>query len=270
MKNKGFGSLCGIFAICMTSFILFAGIAAGETSKTYDISFNYDEFGHYRTISLAGDDYLVSYDTKYDDIYDGIINDVEIGKDIYNMNLLEHGMVSKILIDSKEKYTVSADDGLELKEGYVIWIKTVEPEKSRLVIELAKDKTIVDKKVVIPGTSDDVYVYDKVDFGADKNIPTIIVRVDDIFTHTYTHDAVVTIEGLFQTSDTRAIVKFDEVKKTYVLVDDMSSIDIFLNKLVDGMSSIYLFLNELFDKISSSPHYAIFFVVLFYPFIHWI
>ena len=118
--------------------------------------------------------------------------------------ILVTGNVAKIIIDSNDKYTIATGDGLGLKEGYVLNIQQVSIEDNKVLLELTKNGNVVDTKIVYPSI-DDVYVYDGESHDGKDRYPLIIARIDEIFRGTDTN--VVTIEGLFQASDTITSIK---------------------------------------------------------------
>lgn len=167
-------------------------------SNVEDVRFEYEAFGHYKITGLD-QPYFVGYDIAYSELDGSIINSAKLGEEILNINLLENGYISQILIDSKDKYSLAAGDGLELMEGYVLSIQAVDLERNAALVELIKDDKVVDTEIVYPGTTKDTYVYDELDLGGQDNVPTIIARINEVFRGTDTN--VVTIEGLFQISD---------------------------------------------------------------------
>lgn len=120
-------------------------------------------------------------------------------------SVLVSGTISKILIETDDKYTIATGDGLELKEGYVLNVQQVSIEDHKVLLELTKDGNVVDTKVVYSSIDDDAYVYDGESSDGKDKYPLIIARIDAISRGTDTN--VVTIGGVFQASDTITNIK---------------------------------------------------------------
>src|SRR5665648_934124 len=173
------------------------------TTTSQPKAFEYSAFGTYNVIGFMAEPYFAGYAA--------IAAQVEAStkETNTNRNILDNDDLSKVLIDSDEKYTIATGDGLELKEGYVLNVQQVDLDGSKALFELTKDGKVVDTEVVYPGqavgANDDIYVYDEAKLGEKDKYPLIIARVDTVFRGTDTN--VVTIEGLFQISDSITTVE---------------------------------------------------------------
>ena len=175
--------------------------------------FEYKSFGNYSVIGFLAEPYFTGYDATdaglktvaLNGLANIVLSNTKENTSLNTLNLLSGDDLSKVLIDSDDKFTIATGDGLDLKEGYVLNIQQVDLEGNKALFELTKDGKVVDTEVVYPQTTADVYVYDELDLGDDDNVPTIIARVDTVFRGTDTN--VVTIEGLFQISDTLTTVE---------------------------------------------------------------
>ena len=142
------------------------------------------------------------------------VDDKNINTDM--QSILVSGTISKILIETDDKYTIAMGDGLELKEGYVLNVQEVSIEDHKVLLELTKDGNVVDTKVVYSSIDDDAYVYDGESPDGKDKYPLIIARIDAISRGTDIN--VVTIGGVFQASDTTTNIKtcskYDELEVT--------------------------------------------------------
>ena len=216
-----------LITISIIVLLMQMGIVAATTdvsvSDAHDVRFEYDVFGHYKIISF-GDTYIegayfVGYDTAYADLNVAIINNAKLGDRILNINLLENGYISKILIDSNNKYAIATGDGLELKEGYMLNVQQIDLEGNKILVELTKDGRVVDTVVLYPGTPNDAYVYDELRLSGGDSVPIIIARVASVFRGTDTNVAV--FEGLFQISDTFLTVAIDDSYGTVEVLEEL-------------------------------------------------
>jgi len=158
------------------------------TTTPEPTDFEWAAFGEYQVIGFMAEPYFTAY-----------LATTEFADDLEDINLLSGEDLSKVLIDSDDKYTIATGDGLELKEGYVLNVQQVDLDGSKALFELTKDGKVVDTQVVYPDDNN-LYVYDELTLGDEADTPTIIARIDSVFRGTDTN--VVSIEGLFQISDT--------------------------------------------------------------------
>ena len=167
--------------------------------------FEWNQFGNYLAMGFMAEPYFVGYINENENGTNFGGNTKILPDNLGTINLLSGGYISKVLIDSDDKITISTDNGLKLREGYVLNLQQVDLEGNKALIELTKNGKVVDTEVVYPGqngiTGDDIYTYDELDIGNEFDVPIISVRVDDVFRGaTYINNAL-TIEGIFQISD---------------------------------------------------------------------
>ena len=212
------------------------------STSSQDKQFAYGNFGHYNVIGFMSDLYFVGYDAVAQDICAPIIDASQNGAGILAINLLSGQNLSKILIDTDDKYTVTTGNGIELQEGYVLNVSSIDIVNNDAILQLSKDGTVVDTKTVSSGG---VYVYDELNLGAEANVPTIIAMVGTIFSGAYT-DAV-TFEGLFQISDTLTsvepgntygIMEITGKTATTIVMENANSITLSKSSTVDIMGDI--------------------------------
>ncbi|MCK5660970.1 MAG: PEGA domain-containing protein, partial [Methanosarcinales archaeon] len=195
MGNGRMDLICRIFVVSIV-VILSSGMAEAviDVTDSYNVNFAYADFGQYKAVDFGGAKYFAGYDSSY--VSSDITNSTKLGLGISQINLLENGYISNILIDSNIKYTVSTEYGIELQEGYILNIRQVDPEATKALVELTKNGKSVDTKNIFHDT---IYIYE-VNLGDEDNVPIIIVHVDSIFRGTDVQ--VMTLTGIYQISDT--------------------------------------------------------------------
>src|SRR5665648_103127 len=206
------------------------------TTTSQPKAFEYSAFGTYNVIGFMAEPYFAGYAA--------IAAQVEAStkETNTNRNILDNDDLSKVLIDSDEKYTIATGDGLELKEGYVLNVQQVDLDGSKALFELTKDGKVVDTQVVYPDDNN-LYVYDELTLGDEADTPTIIARIDSVFRGTDTN--VVSIEGLFQISDTVTSVeqgdKFGNMEITNVGPGGITArnVDDSITLSIDSVKSLF-------------------------------
>ncbi|KGK99250.1 S-layer protein [Methanococcoides methylutens] len=154
-----------------------------ETSA-FDTDFeNNGIWGQYNVIGFMAEKYFAGYP------------DNAFGPGFDEVNLMEEGMLSKVLIDTDDKDTVYSGAGLVLEEGYVLNIVEVDINGDRVYVKLSKDGDEIDEDILSSGST---YVYDK-DLDDVDNVPIIAVYFDEIFSGR--ESTAIIIKGIFQISD---------------------------------------------------------------------
>ncbi|MCK5659756.1 MAG: S-layer protein [Methanosarcinales archaeon] len=157
------------------------------TTNPQSVSFEFgSEWGKYDVVGFMAEKYFAGYN---DDTERVITDD--------SPSLLNDNMLSKVLTDSDEKYTLNQGDSLDLQEGYAIKINQLDINGNQVMLEILKDGKSVDTGIVKPD-SNPTYAYEK-DVGAIDDLPIIVLHIDSVFQGTET--SAVTINGLFQISD---------------------------------------------------------------------
>ena len=112
--------------------------------------FEYSDWGYYNAIGFMGEKYFAGYIKG-----DSAGTNPDILADADNVNLLDLGLLTEILIDENQETVQDLSSSIELEEGYSLKL-TVGSDKKGLLAELSKDGKLVDKRaVLLPGT----YVY---------------------------------------------------------------------------------------------------------------
>ncbi|MDD1760549.1 MAG: S-layer protein [Methanothrix sp.] len=164
--------------------------------------FDFDAWGKYLIMGFLAEPYFAGYvdtpDTTDDVLYEE--SDDE--------NVLADEQLLKILYDFDFEMTVTAGTPLKLQEGYVLEIKSVDANTGEVYLELSKNGSVVDSKVIAPsnyyaGMSDKTYYYKK-DIGDSKDVVIIAAHFKNAFRATGQY--MVTIDGLWHLSDSPTYV----------------------------------------------------------------
>lgn len=126
------------------------------TTSIQEVAFEHGDWGHYRGLALLGESYFAGYDD------DCIISPSW-------SSLEDEGILSKVLIDSDSRETISADQDLLLEEGYKL--KFSDSEEG-VKVALYKGTALLDTTMINPP---ETYVY-AVPIG-DRNVTLIAVQV---------------------------------------------------------------------------------------------
>ncbi len=119
-------------------------------------------------------------------------------------SLINDGQLRRVLVDSDEEKTVTTGSVLPLEEGYELRIKQIDIDGNKVYMALAKDGDEIDSKVIDPSNLDSsTYNYEVEVSGEDTSL--ILAHISNVFAST--ESALVTIDGLFQISDTYASVE---------------------------------------------------------------
>jgi S-layer protein (TIGR01567 family) len=146
------------------------------------IDFEQDIWKTYEVIGFMADRYFAGYtdDTTFASASD---------------SLLDERQLSKVLLDTDNKYNIRSGTPLELEEDYDFRIAEFGSEGGAVMVALFKNGEKVDEDIVEKG---DTYVYEK-DMGGARDMPIIAIYFDTVFVGTET--STVVIEGIFQVSD---------------------------------------------------------------------
>jgi len=154
-------------------------------------------------MGFMADKYFAGY--KANDVFD---------KD---RSLINDGQLRRVLIDSGNENTITTGSVMPLEEGYELRIKQIDLNGNKVYLALAKDGEEVDSKVVSPENLKSATYQYKVDI-AGEDTPIVLAHISNVFAST--ESALVTVDGLFQLSDTFAAVedgdKYDKMKVTSV------------------------------------------------------
>ncbi|MDD4579750.1 MAG: S-layer protein domain-containing protein [Methanothrix sp.] len=177
-----------------------------------DLDFKYGYWGDYQVIGFMAEKYFAGY-----------IGD-ENGLFSEGQSFLNEGQLRQVLIDNDDSQTLASGSALTLEEGYELQIKQIDIDGEKVYLGLSKDGEEIDSKVVSPEGSlkSSTYEY-KVEVSG-EDVPIIMAHIESVFAST--ENDLVTVDGLFQLSDTYASVEDgDEYGKMNVQSVDENGVE---------------------------------------------
>jgi len=178
------------------------------TTSTQNKAFERDLWGSYKVIGFQAEKYFAGYNEGASE---------EDGSNIFfkestDKNSLSSEQLEKILMDSKDEMTVTSGTPLKLGEGYELAIKSIDIDGNKVYVELSKDGSVLDSKVISPSKTgatelDKTYYYKNPAVGEQKKLVTIGVHFKNAFRGSDTNLA--SIDGVWQISDAPTEVKQD-------------------------------------------------------------
>jgi S-layer protein (TIGR01567 family) len=170
-------------------------------------NFKFLEWGSYKVIGFLSEKYFASYvnDPRIDDA-----NEI-LFKQSVDENSMANGQLEAVLKDDDIEMTVTSGTPLKLEEGYELAIKSIDIDGNKVYLELSKDGTVVDQKIVSPSknnpTMADKTYYYKREVGGSRDLVIIAVHFKNAF-RGYDQN-LATIDGLWQISEAATEVKID-------------------------------------------------------------
>jgi len=164
-------------------------------TRPQSIGFEFDDWGDYQVIGFMADKYFAGYEGAAEGIVDR-----------EGDSILDEGQLRKVLLDDDTEHSITTGSVLPLEEGYELRIKEIDIDGNKVWLALAQDGEEIDSKVITPESGDDVastYAYE-IDVGG-RDIPLILAHVNNVFASA--ESSLVTIDGLFQISDTYTSVE---------------------------------------------------------------
>jgi len=167
-------------------------------------SFEFADWGAYRFAEISGKRYFAAYLEELTQKMPDAGNSIPyLWQKSKGRDLQINGQISEVLMDDKEERTLTSEP-LKLKEGYELAIISIDIDGNEVYIELSKDDSIVDSKVISPSkegatTADQTYYY-KSNVGRTEKIVQIAVYFENIFRESGQNKAI--IGGVFQISNT--------------------------------------------------------------------
>jgi S-layer protein (TIGR01567 family) len=181
------------------------GISYTTTVQKND--FDFEDWGFYNVIGFQANKYFAGYvnDENVDDA------DEILFTESTDENSLSDEQLEAILIDNDDEMTVTSGTPLEMEEGYELSIKSIDIDSNNVYLELTKDGSFVDSKVINPSKdnptmADKTYYYKK-DVGESKDLVIIAAHFKNAFRGSDTNLA--TIDGIWQISEEATEVKVD-------------------------------------------------------------
>ena len=130
-------------------------------------------------------------------------------------------VLSKLILDNDDKYTLRVGQTLDLGEGYAITPKQIDVEGDKVWLELSKDGVYLDDEVITVTDSDvdnSTWDYEEDDVGGEDDVVIMRVHVNEVFQGQT--DSLAVIEGLWLISNEPMEIEgddeFDELEVTNV------------------------------------------------------
>ena len=223
-------------------------VFSGDDLSDITVDFDYTEFAgfYYEIDDDIGSEAMSIDNTKVDDprtitdgglIYTTVIQQVGyefdewVANDQYpKMGFLAQEYVpvndkpdvlSKLLLDSDDKYTLRVGQTLDLGEGYTLTPKQIDVEGDKVWLELSKDGEYLDDEVITVTDSDvdnSTWDYEEDDVGGEDDVVIMRAHVNEVFQGQV--DSLAVIEGLWLISNEPMEIagddEFDELEVTNV------------------------------------------------------
>ena len=161
------------------------------STMSEETDFEFGDWGTYQVIGFMAEKYFAGY--KASDLFDR------------DLSLINDGQLRRVLIDSDDESTITTGSVLSMEEGYELRIKQIDIDGNKVYLALAKDGEEIDSKVVSPDSTlkSATYEYEVTISGED--VPIVMAHISSVFAST--ESDLVTVDGLFQLSDTYASVE---------------------------------------------------------------
>jgi len=181
------------------------GITYTTTAQKND--FDFEDWGYYNVIGFQANQYFAGYlnDENVPDENEILFRESE------DENSLSDEQLEAILMDDDTEMTVTSGTPLKLEEGYELSIKSIDIDGNKVYLELTKDGSVVDSKVISPSKdnptmADKTYYYKK-DVGDSKDLVIIAAHFKNAFRGA--DQNLATIDGIWQISEVPTEVKAD-------------------------------------------------------------
>ncbi|HPC88710.1 MAG TPA: S-layer protein domain-containing protein [Methanothrix sp.] len=181
------------------------GITYTTTAQKND--FDFEDWGYYNVIGFQANQYFAGYlnDENVPDENEILFRESE------DENSLSDEQLEAILMDDDTEMTVTSGTPLKLEEGYELSIKSIDIDGNKVYLELTKDGSVVDSKVISPSKdnptmADKTYYYKK-DVGDSKDLVIIAAHFKNAFRGA--DQNLATIDGIWQISEVPTEVKVD-------------------------------------------------------------
>ena len=180
------------------------GVTYTTTAQAKDYEF--EDWGSYNVIGFQAEKYFAGYITNEDAAKNIFF------KESTDENSLSSEQLEKILVDDDTEKTVTSGTPLKLEEGYELSIKSIDIDGNKVYLELSKDGSVVDSKVISPSKdgatmADKTYYYKNPVVGDQKKLVTVAAHFKNAFRGA--DQNLATVDGLWQISSEATEVKAD-------------------------------------------------------------
>ncbi|MDQ1276141.1 MAG: hypothetical protein QG610_1716 [Euryarchaeota archaeon] len=179
ITNKKLNSAALKSAALILFLILFSSTASAATTtcNVKGTSYQYWSGEQYPLIDLFGEQY-VSLLEENDQIWESHVD-----------------KISKLVIDNKDSYSLTAGENLDLGQGYSLQIKQVDVDGQKVWIEFDKDGQYVDDQIISTDSGDQTWNCTHYNIQGIDNGTVLKVHVNQIISGTT--DGIVQIDGIW-------------------------------------------------------------------------
>ncbi|MEI6105010.1 MAG: S-layer protein domain-containing protein [Methanothrix sp.] len=179
--------------------------------------FKFEDWGAFNVMGFLADRYFAGYVSNENAEKNLLF------KESTDENSLSSEQLQKILIDDDSEKTVTSGTPMKMEEGYELAIKSIDIDGNKVYLELSKDGSVVDSKVISPSKTDanmadKTYYYKNPAVGDQKKLVTIAAHFKNAFRGA--DQNLATVDGLWQISgeatDVKADTQYDKMTITSV------------------------------------------------------
>lgn len=182
-------------------------------------NFKFEDWGQYKVIGFMGEECFAGYTP------DSYLAEISV-----DTNLLDDGILLKVLRDDSDELVISASTPLVLEQGYELKIKNVDIDGNKAYLELYKNGNFLDEKVITPSIenaamAEKTYYFSR-SFGdiADSGNEIAIIAVHFKNAYLSSDGDAASVDGVFQLSDQPMRIKTNEryLNMTVTNIDENS------------------------------------------------
>ncbi len=187
-------------------------------TKAQSKEFKFEDWGAFNVMGFLADRYFAGYVENVDNAEKNLLF-----KESTDENSLSSEQLQKILIDDDTEKTVTSGTPMKMEEGYELAIKSIDIDGNKVYLELSKDGSVVDSKVISPSKTDatmadKTYYYKNPAVGDQKKLVTIAAHFKNAFRGA--DQNLATVDGIWQISgeatDVKADTQYDKMTITSV------------------------------------------------------
>lgn len=158
--------------------------------------FAFEDWGSYNVIGLFGEKYFAGYLDAYGSVSESLFD--ESGE----RNLLSENKLLRVLMDDDQEKTLTTSTPLELKDGYLLSIDSIDASGDAATLTLSRDGSRLATKKLFPSRdgasmAEKTFLY-REDFGSSRDVLIIAVHFKNAFRGADLDLA--TVDGIWQLS----------------------------------------------------------------------
>lgn len=189
--NRKLISVSLVSIVFILFLILFSSAASASTTTCYVKGTNYQYWSgeQYPLIDLFGEKYVPLFE-KNSHIWESHVDNL-----------------SKLVIDSKGRYTLKTGDKLDFGQGYSLQVKQIDVDGKKVWLEFDKDGQYVDDQIISTDSGDHTWTCTYNNLQGLNNVPIMKVHVKQIYQGA--KDSIALIDGIW-------IIDFSNIRKLQV------------------------------------------------------